>query len=103
MIIKAVLRVCYADINGRDLKKQWEHCCFTFTSSCGSLFSCNAPTLELRQYKNGLASVKKMFVLKLPLFFPHLHGKGKRAAISKLEEANSFLYCLALGQRLDPI
>ena len=25
-----------------------------------------------------------MFVLKLPPFFPHLHGKGKRAAISKL-------------------
>ena len=25
-----------------------------------------------------------MFVWKLPPFFPHLHGKGKRAAISKL-------------------
>ena len=42
------------------------------------------PILELRQYKNGLASVKNMFVLKLPPFFPHLRGKGKRAAISKL-------------------
>ena len=39
--------------------------------------------LELRQYKNGLVSVKYMFVLKLPPFFPHLHGKGKRAAISR--------------------
>ena len=40
--------------------------------------------LELRQYKNGLVSVKIMFVLNLPPFFPHLHGKGKRAGISKL-------------------
>ena len=40
--------------------------------------------LELRQYKNGLVSVKIMLVLKLPPFFPHLHGKGKRAANSKL-------------------
>ena len=40
--------------------------------------------LELRQYKNGLASLKNMFVLKLPPFFPHRNSKGKRAAISKL-------------------
>ena len=40
--------------------------------------------LELRQCKNEYASVKNMFVLKLPPFFPHLHGKGKRAAISNL-------------------
>ena len=40
--------------------------------------------LDLRQYKNGLFSVKIMLVLKLPHFFPPLHGKGKRAAISKL-------------------
>ena len=33
--------------------------------------------LELRQYKNGLVSVKRMFVLKFPPFFSHLHGKGK--------------------------
>ena len=39
--------------------------------------------LELRKYKNGLVSVKHMFVLKLPPFPPHLHGKGKRAANSK--------------------
>ena len=39
--------------------------------------------LELRQYQNGLASVKSMFVLKLSPFFPHLHGKGKWAATSK--------------------
>ena len=26
--------------------------------------------LELRQYKNGFVSVKRMFVLKLPPFFP---------------------------------
>ena len=39
--------------------------------------------LELRQYKNGLASLKSMLVLKLPPFFPHQHGKEKRAAISK--------------------
>ena len=32
--------------------------------------------LELRQYKNGLASGKNMFILKLPPFSPHLHGKG---------------------------
>ena len=38
----------------------------------------------LSQYKNGLASVKNMLVLKLPPFSPYLHGKGKRAAISKL-------------------
>ena len=41
-------------------------------------------SLELRQYKNGLVSVKIMFVLKWPPFFPHAHGKGKRAASSKL-------------------
>ena len=40
--------------------------------------------LELRQNKNGLASVKNMLVLNLARFFPHLHGKGKSAAISKL-------------------
>ena len=40
--------------------------------------------LELRQYKNGLASVQSMFDLKLPPFFHHLHGKEQRAAISKL-------------------
>ena len=40
--------------------------------------------LELRQYKNGLASVKNMFLLKLPPFSPRLHGMGKSAAISKL-------------------
>ena len=28
--------------------------------------------------------VKNMFVLKLPPFFPNLHGKGKSVAISKL-------------------
>ena len=39
---------------------------------------------ELRQYKNGLVSVKNMFVLKLPPFSPQLHGKEKRAAILKL-------------------
>ena len=38
---------------------------------------------ELRQYMNGLVSVKHMFVFNLPHFFPHLHGKEKRAAISK--------------------
>ena len=41
-------------------------------------------SLELGQYKNVLVSVKIMFVLNLPPFFPHLHGKGKRAAILKL-------------------
>ena len=40
--------------------------------------------VELRQYKNGLVSVKIMFVFNLLPFFPQLHGKGKRAAISKL-------------------
>ena len=58
--------------------------------------------LELRQYKNGLASVKSMFVLKLPPFFPHLHDKGKGAAISKLacvsQKRTSSYIVLALGQ-----
>ena len=41
--------------------------------------------LELRQFKNEfVSSVKRMLVLKLPPFFPHLHGKGESAAISKL-------------------
>ena len=40
--------------------------------------------LELKQYNNELASVKTILVLKLPPFFPHLLGKRKRAAISKL-------------------
>ena len=39
--------------------------------------------LELRQYKNGFASVKSMFVLKLPPIFPCRVGEGKSAAISK--------------------
>ena len=39
--------------------------------------------LELRQYKNGFVSVKRMFVLKLPPFFPCRVGERKRAAISK--------------------
>ena len=57
----------------------------------GIFFSISVPfgvpwldiTLDLRQYKNGLVSVKRMFVWKLPRFFPHLHGKGKRAPMSK--------------------
>ena len=44
----------------------------------------NTRLLEQRQYKNGLASVENMFVLKLPPIFTHQDGKGKRAAISKL-------------------
>ena len=40
--------------------------------------------LELRQYKNGIASVTKMLALKLPRFFAHLHGKEISAAVSKL-------------------
>ena len=40
--------------------------------------------VEPRQYKNELASVKNMLVLKLSPFSPNLHGKGKGAAISKL-------------------
>ena len=39
---------------------------------------------EAMTIRNGLVSVKIMFVLKLPPFFPHQHSKGKRAAISKL-------------------
>ena len=39
--------------------------------------------IEIRQYKNGFVSVKRMLVLKLPPFFPCRVGKGKRAAISK--------------------
>ena len=53
---------------------------------CKILFYCTyfpRSILELRKYKNGLVSVKHMFILILPPFFPHLHGKGKRAAISK--------------------
>ena len=54
--------------------------------------------LELRQYKNGVASVKNMFVLKLP----HLHGKGKRAATSRLacvSQKRIRSIVLALGQK----
>ena len=40
--------------------------------------------LELRQYKNGFVSAKRMLVLKMPPFFPcRVVGDGKRAAISK--------------------
>ena len=39
--------------------------------------------LELRHYKNGFVSVKRMLVLKLPPFFPCRVGEGKGAAISK--------------------
>ena len=39
--------------------------------------------LELRHYKNGFVSVKRMLVLKLPPFFPCRVGEGERAAISK--------------------
>ena len=45
--------------------------------------STNLRTLELKEFKNKLAYMKDMFVLKLPHFFPHLHGKVKSAAISK--------------------
>ena len=45
--------------------------CFTFMKVVYYL----GRKLELRQFKNGLASVKSMLVLKLPHFFPHLHGK----------------------------
>ena len=33
--------------------------------------------LELRQYKNGFVSAKRMLVLKLPPFFPCSVGEGK--------------------------
>ena len=49
--------------------------------------------LELRQYKNGLFSVKNMFVLKLPPFIPNLHGNFK--ASMRFTETNPFLYCLS--------
>ena len=39
--------------------------------------------LELRQYKNGFVSGKRMSVLKLPPFFPCRVSEGKSAAISK--------------------
>ena len=39
--------------------------------------------MSLRQYKNGFVSVKRMFILKLPPFFPCRVGERKRAAISK--------------------
>ena len=35
--------------------------------------------LELRQYKNGFVSAKRMFVLKLPPFFPwKVREKGRQ-------------------------
>ena len=40
-------------------------------------FSKSANILELRQYKNGLAYVKNMFVLKLPPF-PSPTRQGKK-------------------------
>ena len=40
-------------------------------------------SLELRQYKNGLVSMKRMLVLKLPPIFPCRVGERKMAAISK--------------------
>ena len=39
--------------------------------------------LELRQYKNGFFSVKRMLGLKLPPFFPCRVGEGKRTPITK--------------------
>ena len=61
--------------------------------------------LELRQYKKGLVSVKSMFVLKLPPFLPHLHGKGKKGGHFKnsmrFTETNPFLYCLS-SNKIDP-
>ena len=33
--------------------------------------------IELKIYKNGLASMKIMFVMKLSPFFPHLHGTAR--------------------------
>ena len=40
--------------------------------------------LELRQNKNGLASMKNVLVLKWPHFFAQLNDKEKSAAVSKL-------------------
>ena len=47
--------------------------------------------LELRQYKKGFFSVKRMLVLKLPPFFPSRVGEGKRAAISKQKQVRSYI------------
>ena len=59
----------------------------------------NVAFLELKQYKNGFVSGKRMLVLKLPPFFPCRVGEGKRAAISKqtcfFTEASPFWYCLS--------
>ena len=53
-------------------KKVWD---------CRIQFSLN---WELRQYKNGLVSVKIMFYFEIAAIIPPLlHGKWKRAAISK--------------------
>ena len=49
-----------------------------------ALLSSSSTYLELRQYKNGLASVKKHVCFEIAAFFPHQNGKEKRAAISKL-------------------
>ena len=54
--------------------------------------------LELRQYKNGFVSVKRMFVLKLPVFFPCRAGEAKRAEFQNkhaFTETSPFLYFLS--------
>ena len=48
--------------------------CFTFMKVVYYL----GRKLELRQFKNGLASVKSMLVLKLPHFFPCPVGERKK-------------------------
>ena len=55
--------------------------------------------LELRQYKNGFVSVKRMLGLKLPPFFRCRVGEGKKGGNFKTNifftEASPFLYCLS--------
>ena len=60
----------------------------------------NACCLELRQYKNGLASVKNMFFFKLPPFsFTYTactaREKGNFKTSMSFTETNPFLYCLS--------
>ena len=55
--------------------------------------------LELRQYKNNLVSVKRMFVLKLPPLYSSPTRQGEKGGNFKTNmrftETNPFLYCLS--------
>ena len=67
----------FAFIRQRGQKVALSSIAISAYASCGCI-------LKFSQYKNDAIQLKYFLILKLPPFLRHLHGEGKKAAISNL-------------------